>query len=200
MTLSRTLLVSTASFVVVGCMPARGPSADASAQMTESCNAQMDKFVGTYCDDKTTRDLGSAQVSAPLAQQATALEAQCSAYAPPDRVARMDACVAKIQGAAMAAHDSQKARLPEAKAKEPSVRADPQYSALVDHFRKVDDEYLVAYDNAQTAKKNGNPNLSRYQLRAEDAQKERTKAEADLIALFKKYGLEPSDAKLLGLW
>jgi len=176
------------------------PSQDMNAQMAQGCTTQMDQFLGTYCDDKTVADFGSAQVSAPIAQQAAALKGQCGSYAPPDRVAKVDACVTKIQGAAVAEHDAQKERLPEAKKKEPAVRADPQYATLLDRFKKVDHEYLIAFDNAQTAKKNRNPNLSRYELRAEDAQKERTQAEADLMALFKKHGIEPSDAKLLGLW
>ncbi len=189
------------SIVAAGCaLGTPQPSQDTNAQMAQGCTAQMDNFLGTYCTDQTVADLGAAQASAPIAQQAAALKSQCSAYAPQDRVAKVDTCITKIQGAAIAENDAQKARLPEAKKKEPAVRADPEYATLLDRFKRVDDEYLIAFDNAQVAKKNGNPNLSRYQLRAEDAQKERTKAEANLMSLFKKYGIEPSDAKLIGLW
>jgi hypothetical protein len=190
------------SFALGGCaMGASAPPPDMSAQMAQGCENQLDQFLSTNCTDEAIGNFGSAQVSAPIAQQGVALKSQCGQYpSVQPKIAKVDACVTKIQSGAVAAHDAQQARIPEAKKKEPQVRADPKYTQLLDRFKKADHESLVAFDNVETAKKNGNPNVSRYELRLEDARKERAQAEAHMMDLFKKYGIEPSDAHEIGLW
>lgn len=186
----------------VGCVAGSAqPQMDMNAQMAQGCENQLDQFLASNCTEQAMQNLGSAQVSAPIAQQGAALKSQCGTYpSVQPKIAKVDACVAKIQSGASAEHDAQQARLPEAKKKEPQVRADPKYKELLDRFKSADHESLIAFDNVQTAKRNGSPNVSRYELRLEDMRKERAKAEADLMDLFKKYGIEPSDAHAIGLW
>jgi hypothetical protein len=164
-----------------------------------SCAQYVESLLGTFCNAATEKNLGSVQMS-PVKAVAV-LHRECDAVASVQpKLTELDACMTRIGGNVDAEKAAQQARLPSERAKEPAVRADPNYIQLSQAWQDATHNATIAADNVEVVTREGRPNALEYQARLDRANKTVEAIAARLRALFESYGIDVRDAGVLGLW
>ena len=134
-----------------------------------------------------------------LEQQRGFITTHCGSIAVPERVAKMDACIADIGHLAQTSTSAAAARRSAASPKVAEVRADPEYQAAAAKLRTLLDEQQLHCENADNAEKDGSPNLGLWRTKCRQAEDRAAAANGERHAILRRHGIDPRDADALGL-
>lgn len=187
--------------VLSACGASQAPANQPAAADSPNC-ASMAQSFDALCADPSMRQANPeamAGVRSGMEQQHAFITANCRTLATPERVAKMDACLAQVRGVAQTSGSEAAARRSAAAPKVPEVRADPAFQAATAKVRTLLDEQTLHCENADNATKDGSPNAELWRRKCLDAQDRASAANAERNAILGRHGIDPRDAAALGL-
>jgi hypothetical protein len=185
---------------VSSAQPAQGTTRTAAAD-DPNC-ASMAQSFDALCANPNVRQAppeAATAMKTTLDKQRSFIVSFCPSVAVPERVAKMDACIATVGQVAQSTAAEADARRSAAAPKVAEVRADPEYQAAAAKVRALLDEQRLHCENAANAERDQSPNLELWRKKCRDAEDRTATANGQRLAIVQRHGIDPRDADALGL-
>jgi len=179
--------------------PAQAPAS--TLQMSSaSCAKTVEQLETSFCDPARQAMLaGDHQNAGEHAREAIDLmRKSCQSPEASAAFAKLDACIAQLTAAEEDEGRAQAQRLGPERARIPALRADARYSAALERLHTASYNARVSRDNAVATR--GSSHAYYYQAHIDEADHEYARIVRELDKLEREYGIDPRDAKALGLW
>ncbi|MGH1348215.1 MAG: hypothetical protein ACRBN8_42060 [Nannocystales bacterium] len=172
-------------------------TADASAQMSPAC-VQTIANLRQQCESASDAALeGLTQV---LPQQRASLAVSCSDPAGQAAIAELDTCLSQLEARKSAYDAEAESRQSEVQDRVPQVKADPEYQATVEAWKRQRDLVRLQCSDADVRRNVRDANAGAARRECDRMKDGLDDLSADMRGILERHGIDPRDARALGLW